>query len=685
MRLERYERWVWGLCAFAYVYVFPYQSTLNNPNENVRFYMTAALVESQSYAIDAQRERWGWVNDAAVRGGHVYSVKAPGTSFLGVPGYAAYLGATKLLGREYDRTEALWVCRLTGTIAPTLLGAWFFMAFLRRRGLALSLRLCGAVAVWLGSLLYGYGMLFVSHTLSAVVAFAGFAFLYEVERGARTATPLSAAWFGLLAAATTWFEYPGLVASFVLLIYALYVLRSCGLRAAWLIGSLPPALIMMHFQYRAFGSPFTPGHLFVESDAFRAAHEQGLYGAVGVSPAALYGLLLDPGAGLFPLTPLLCFGLPGLWLQLRERAQRAGGITCSALFVLSCLAIAAMNNWRGGWTVGPRYLAVCVPFLAFPALVALDRLARRAPLMAAGLGLGTAAASLVGSGIPSAYYPHLPPELTRPLPQLFSVLIAHDFAPPNLGNWFGVWGTASLLPLFAAGLAALALCCIAALRGAPAGQQGPAGSVRQSARGGLFQSRDLAAHGGDAERTGAERAATDHREAVVQSTRRAAVVDLPAAANGGDAERTSARPSAAERREAGSYSPDPADAVSLGLTAAGGEVGTDLSRGARRVGSRARPADAVATVGVSLVVLGVCLVPLFWRPRAEPGVAKAVGFVTSRFQPAGHDRAARLRAQLMAAGASAESEVWKTLEQTYREEGREREAGLAAKRRLPKP
>lgn len=564
MRLERYERWIWGLCAFAYVYVFPYQSTLNNPNENVRFYMTAAMVESGTYAIDAQRERWGWVNDAAVHGGHVYSVKAPGTSFLGVPGYAAYLSAVKLLGRDFDRTQALWVCRFTGTILPTLLGVWFFMAFLQRR--ALALRLCSVVAIWLGSLLYGYGMLFVSHTLSAVVAFAGFAFLYEVERGARSPTPLSAAWFGLLAAATTWFEYPGLVVSVVLLGYALYALRSWRLRVVWLLGSLPPALLMMHFQYRAFGSPFTPGHLFVESDAFRAAHEQGLYGAVGVSPKAIYGLLLDPGAGLFPLTPLLWLALPGLWLQLRDRAERAGAIANSALCVLSCLAISAMNNWRGGWTVGPRYLAVCVPFLAFAAAVALDRLARRAPLSAAGLGLGTAAAALVGSGVASAYYPHLPPELTRPLPQLFSVLIAHDFAPPNVGNWLGVWGSASMLPLLAAGLAALGVCALAAFRD------------------------------------------------------------------------------------------------------------TDGVAAARRM---------FAALGVALVAFGVCMVPLWWRSGSEAGVTKAVAFVTRRFQPAGHDRAARLREQLTAAGERADPALWSELEETYRAEGREREARLVAKRRLP--
>ncbi|HET8936766.1 MAG TPA: hypothetical protein VFN67_25155, partial [Polyangiales bacterium] len=324
--------------------------------------------------------------------------------------------------------------------------------------------------------------------------------------------------------------------------------------------------------------------------------------AVGVSPRALYGLLLDPGAGLFPLTPFLWFALPGLWLQLRERSTRAAAITCSALFVLTSLAIASMNNWRGGWTIGPRYLAVCVPFLAFPALQALDRLARRAPLAAAGLALGTAAASLVASGIPGAYYPHLPPELTRPLPQLFSVLIAHNFAPPNLGNCFGVWGTASLVPLFAAGLAALGLCAHAALSG--------------------IRGRAI----------------------------------------------TATNSSHAFASAAGANNPRP-------------QVTSDAH--AKPGGELVNVPRVLANISAfALLTAAVCLAPLYIRPSKERGVAKAVGFVTGRFQPSGHDRAARLRAQLSAAGENADPNQWRKLEQLYREEGREQEAKRAAKHEL---
>jgi hypothetical protein len=117
-----------------------------------------------------------------------------------------------------------------------------------------------------------------------------------------------------------------------------------------------------------------------------------------------------------------------------------------------------MLLWRGGWTIGPRYLALLVPFLGWLALEGLADVARRAPKLAFACALGATATGMLASGLPSAYYPHLPPELTRPLPQLFAVLIAHDYAPPNAGAWFGVHGTASMLPLLLTALAALALC-----------------------------------------------------------------------------------------------------------------------------------------------------------------------------------------------------------------------------------
>jgi hypothetical protein len=450
------------ICAVAMLYVFPYQATLNNPNENVRLYMTAALVEQGVYEIDALRERWGWVNDAASRGGHLYSVKAPGTSWLGVPAYAAYRAYQRSSGAEFDRTHVLWLCRVTASILPTLAWLWFLYGWLGRRTTSAVLRDCAFFSVALGSLLYGYGMLFVSHTLSAVCAFGSFMLLYELRERAGPVPARPAALAGLLAAGTTLFEYPGLPASLVLAGYALFVLgrapHPVRPLAAFVAAALLPTLAMMHFQWRAFGNPFTPGHLFVENAAFRAAHEQGLFGAVGPSWAALYGLTIDPGAGLFPLTPLLVFALPGAWLLWRDARSRADAVGAVLVVGLTLLAIASMNNWRGGWTIGPRYLALCVPFAAWLALGALEPLHARMPAHTALLARACLLVGLVASAAPGAYYPHLPPELTRPLPQLITLLVAHDFAPLNAGRWLGWSGSASMLPLALCGLGALWLC-----------------------------------------------------------------------------------------------------------------------------------------------------------------------------------------------------------------------------------
>jgi hypothetical protein len=448
-------------CAFAYVYVFPYQTTLNNPNENVRFYMTAAVAEFGHYDIDALRTRWGYVNDAAVHGGHVWSVKAPGTSLLGVPGYWLYLHASRGLGHAFDRSEALWVCRMTASVLPTLVFLGFFFEWLQRRARHAFARDAAFFSTALGSLIYGYGMMFVSHTLSAITAFGAFMWLCDVRQQQRHAGLRGAFFAGLLTAGATFFEYPGLACSLPLAIYGAYVLwPRLKLLAAFACGGALPALAMMHFQWRAFGNPFTPGHLFVENAAFRAGHEQGLYGAIGPSARALYGLLLDPGAGLFPLTPLLLFAVPGYWLLTRDKRTRADALAGLGVVLLTVLAIASMNNWRGGWTIGPRYLAVCVPFLAWPALTALDALAQRRLWLSAALAVGTTAVGLLASGLPGAYYPHLPPELTRPLPQLFRVLVSEGFAPLNAGALLHVHGGLSMLPLLACALTVLGLCAM---------------------------------------------------------------------------------------------------------------------------------------------------------------------------------------------------------------------------------
>jgi hypothetical protein len=123
-----------------------------------------------------------------------------------------------------------------------------------------------------------------------------------------------------------------------------------------------------------------------------------------------------------------------------------------------------MNNWRGGWTVGPRYLAVVVPLLGFLALLGLDALLRWGVGLVHGAVVASLLIGLAASGAVSAYYPHVPEAMTRPVRDLVEPLARYDFAPYNAGNLFGLFGTRSMLPWAMLALLAFATVLVRVLR-----------------------------------------------------------------------------------------------------------------------------------------------------------------------------------------------------------------------------
>lgn len=448
-------------CAFAYLYVAPLFPAINNPNENVRFYMTAAIVDDGTYEISGPRRRWGWTNDAAEIAGRFYSVKAPGTSFLAVPTYAAYRQFTRLSGTSWDKTTALYLCRLTTVTLPCFLFLVFFYRFMQRATPYKWANDAVFFSVALGSLFYGYGLLLVSHSTSGAAGFLAFALMFQGRRRVwQGMSRKTAAAAGLATAGVTFFEYPGLIISLCLTSYALIAIRPFP-RLIWFIaGALLPTLAMMHFQNAAFGSPWTPGHLHVENPAFRAVHEQGFFGATGFHTEAATGLLFDPAFGLFPLTPIFVFAPLGFLALLGQRHTRVDAAVVLAACVTTVFAIATMDHWRGGWTLGPRYLCGLVPFLAWPAVVGLATIAAKWSTIARTLSLTAVLSALVASGIPSAYYPHIPEPFEKPLGELFWPLIAHGFAPLNGGHMLGLVGSWSMAPWGLAMLLAAVVLCV---------------------------------------------------------------------------------------------------------------------------------------------------------------------------------------------------------------------------------
>ncbi len=464
-----------ALAFLPLVCVFPYLAAVNNPNENVRTYMTMAIVEEQSFALDAFVARYGWVNDMArvpaMNGNpaHYASVKAPLVSLAGAPVYAVFAKVAPLFGaRPPDNATprdakvawfraSTWALRIAVVQIPCFLFLIWLERWLRATTDDVVIRLACVAACGLGTNYLAYANMYASHALCGVAAFTGFALIERELRtsreDARKRRPSMAFLAGLFIGMTVNLEYHALPMAIVLSLFALSAFYRPKTLAAFVLGGALNAAVLMVFQWRAFGNPLTPGHKMVESAAFAAQHAQGLYGIVLPDPEALRALTFDRGFGFFGTSPFMVLGLLGLWAGLlsgygppfaravRRRATFVWVVAMAGLWAVS----AGFLHWRGGWTIGPRYLAAAPPFFAFGAACGLEKLARGGPTMRAvvrGLAGGLALASVLTIGLVGFLYDTLPESYTRPFTQFALPMVRAGFLPHHIGEWFGWTSTA---------------------------------------------------------------------------------------------------------------------------------------------------------------------------------------------------------------------------------------------------
>lgn len=572
-----------AVLALLYLWVFPYHAVVGNPNENVRVYMTVAIVDDGTFAINRIEALWGYTNDKAVRDTplaeaierrHVadevlraagvaddvlarfragrataadrrltahllYSGKAPGASLLAVPGYWLL---TRLTGRDtrpasphavrvqppIDRALVVYTTRLTACVLPLLVFAWFWHRFLGARARSGVLREAVFFSTMAGSSVYAYGLTFASHALNAC-AFAAALMCLTAQRERDLHGRPSGAWLmalaGFFGASCAVFEYPAALASAAVAVWI--VAQSLRARRPWRIlaaalGGAPPIALALLYHQRAFGHPFKTGYSFLENATFRSEVSQGFFGAGAFSWNAALHLWFDPAYGLIPCTFVLLgapLGLGGLlaWrpptkvltavarvlfggcvlgsllrlgiaLQASPfdfatrdvghallalalsitalasvtfpvtRRERPLALAIASTVLALSFLIASMNNWRGGWQIGPRYLATLIPVLGLLALVGLDALAavpalRRATTVFAA---GATLAAFLATGLIAAWYPHLPEHYHTAFFEMMLPFLRAGYVPFNAGHALGMEGPTSLWG-FALGALAMAV------------------------------------------------------------------------------------------------------------------------------------------------------------------------------------------------------------------------------------
>jgi hypothetical protein len=477
-----------------YVGVYPYLAALNNPNENVRTYMTMALVEGSTLRIDDVVARHGWVNDMAKIGGaagggepHLYSVKGPAVSYAGIPVYWAFTKIAHLFGRSVPninapddaRTrwlrDATFVLRLFVVQLPCFAFLIAFERWLRRATHDVSLRLSTVAAVGLGTNYLAYSHMFASHALTAATAFGAFALATRAlnhDLASRTASRAFAA--GLLAACTTLLDYHTLPLTLVLAAYAAFAFRQRFALAMLASGLAVPALVLLHFHWRAFGNPLMTGHGFSENEDYAVLLNTGYLGLGVPSPRAAWLLAFSRSFGLFGTAPFLALGLLAIPFGLvrapvthehdARRVERIATATWLLAMALLWTTVSSAINWRGGWTIGPRYLGAAPPFFAYGAVTALEQIAQRKPHtreLATSVAAGAALAGVVQTGVVSMFVSSLPEEITRPLVQLIVPLLRQGHTPYNVFDILGIrsaapWAILVLMLLAAAIVSAFA-------------------------------------------------------------------------------------------------------------------------------------------------------------------------------------------------------------------------------------
>ncbi|NUN12936.1 MAG: hypothetical protein HUU55_04805 [Myxococcales bacterium] len=465
------------LLSLSFVYLFPYFPKINNPNENVRLYMTRAMVEDGSMAlgrrdkidgkwrdVGAAFEQWGYVNDKALVcddpkesppncAGILYSAKAPGTSFLGVPVFAVLHS----IGDTVDKTVAIFWLRLLCVVIPSIVFLWLFHWFLVRRGIKESVALLCTVGLGLGTMFFTYGQMFAGHQLASLTLFGAFMCVAEASScaGARRSR-----WFvgaGALLATSVAMEYPTLFAAATV---ALYLVSVVGTKwrhwFAVLTGSVLPIFAVMSFHTVAFGRPWRTPYSSLENPHFVKDIAPGFLGLQGPTWEAFWGSFFVPYNGLFFFSPWLLLAAVGcFWWILRYLLKKNSPTNPNSvnhvMFAVSvamicayCVFISSHSLWRGGWTLGPRYIVGIVPPMVF---VIAQWISASRPILVKHIVVMafvfvsvvvTLCSSLVSQGFPFEFY--------NPLTEVVIPLIRDGYVVKNAGNLIGLTGLSSIVP-----------------------------------------------------------------------------------------------------------------------------------------------------------------------------------------------------------------------------------------------
>lgn len=243
-------------------------------------------------------------------------------------------------------------------------------------------------ALWL-ALLYAFGTPVFFRTgylnqnmMLGHIAFLGFVALWNPGGSQRPSMRTRFFLAGLAGGTAFLFDYSGVVMLLGLFAYGIatrlrensdrHIVRS----AAWyVLGTLPPVLLLWFYQWQAFGHPFYPGQHWMPPVEWI---ELGYRGVGGPQPELLGMLAFNFRFGLFVSSPLLLLALAAPFVErgTRRTMPVLELFSLLGIFVGLWLLFGSVNYTRLQFNTGVRYLSPTFPFLFVLAAVVLMRLPR---------------------------------------------------------------------------------------------------------------------------------------------------------------------------------------------------------------------------------------------------------------------------------------------------------------------
>ena len=437
-------------------------------NQNSRFDLLRAIVERHTLQIDAYHQN---TEDKAHFRGHYYSDKAPGLVFLAVPFAIAARAGMRMVGidpesarGEYALSYIVTACAVA---LPTSLAGVCLLFLALRFGSELGGAAFGVIVMAIGTPMLAYASLFWAHALVAACLVFAFAAAMKVGDGSNERTEF---WWalvvGLAAGWATVTEYPAAPVSVLLAFFALGQVWRRGTAARWRvvfgvgIGAAVCAGLLFGYLYAAFGG-LRPSYSYYDPNSFSFMQQQGYMGLTYPHPDRLLKLLFGCSRGLLFASPVLAGAVVGLWLL--GRRTRAAAWVVGAITVYYFLFNASFYWWKAGLTFGPRYAGACIPLLCLGLGAAWTRAST--PLRWVLITLAACSmfiTLMVVSTSSQLAMQDSCPILHSSWPAFWagemasnreSMLLASEaggrYSAFNLGQWMGLHGIASLIPLLA--------------------------------------------------------------------------------------------------------------------------------------------------------------------------------------------------------------------------------------------